>query len=801
MRVKEDSLKGEGDVSKYKPVMEVLGEDPVDSSLGQDYKSPIKPLKQYGRRSNESFLSRMKTRNSREHRTVVDASAVKKAAKLKASKKKQEQADSSVSVSDLIEDLECSQDMKKFIKDEFSRERALYHFLPDSQIASTVIHRFRTHIANSGARVKRAEVEGRKTLRRSPLKLSGGHSKKKASVDTDDNSEDDVEISDFDDDANMRIPDAGSFSLSPSATQLKLSKNILMRFAPDQDSFEISDSSQESTKPSSKRKSTTARKTPVKKRKSDKAPDDQSEDFKFIEKDDASNLPVLVSPSISDGISLFNGQEEDAGQKDLVLRLTLGITCGTCRLHVTPTVEGEDSLKICSGCCTIAYCSRVCQKKSWPRHKRLCKSLGKLPDADERKMEIIAKEVIWEDKKVSDVKDKEAKTKDKGKAKAEVGKFRNLRSKKGVTINSQPEFAPSNEDLLTMDFHTRSPAKSILKKSSGLHVSIVLSSPPIKSKAQLMTEEVLSQELGSPEPIQCTSGSADRSSDIPVVKSNLLSESTFSGGGVKGSLSEERFQDVFKQMEILHSPDKRSETGDILNVNNNNEIQHDELLKKMEEIHGSPPDDHFTLACLPPRDREGSPGPSDNLDLSSVSSKEEKNNQLTSTPVNSPGLVGEIRNKSLSRPTSRKANFPRRATPYPNKSLGKDQTEDANSGLMGLRRKIDFTSANDEESDDDEPNLRLELATSSDLEGADVKADEVGDDDQDPEKDSDRDAESASSSGHEEVTQSSPRQEEKPGSLSPSQEYVAKFQVTLISAVCLNLVVTHLILLLLLFRL
>merc|ERR1719154_603417 len=367
------------------------------------------------------------------------------------------------------------------------------------------------------------------------------------------------------------------------------------------------------------------------------------------------------------------------------------------------------------------------------------------------------KEVIWEDKKVSDAKDKEAeaKTKDKGKAKAEVG--RNLRSKKGVTINSQPEFAPSNEDLLTMDFQTRSPAKSILKKSSGLHVSIVLSSPPIKSKAQLMTKEGRSQDLGSPEPIRCTSGSSDRSSVC---------------------LSDETFQDVLKQMEVLHSPEKRSETGDTPSVNNNLEIQDDDLLKKMEEIHGSPPDDQFTLACLPPRDREGSPGPSDNLYLSSVSSKEEKNNQLTSTPVNSPGLVGEIRNKSLSRPTSRKASFPRRATPYPNKSLGKDQTEYENSGLMGLRRKIDFTSANDEESDDDEPNLRLELATSSDLEGADVKADEVGDDDQDPEKDSDRDAASASSSGHEEVTQSSPRQEEKPGSLSPSQEYVAKFQVS-----------------------
>ena len=92
MRVKEDSLGGEGDVTKYKPVpvMEVSNYDSVDSSLGQDYKSPIKPVKQYGRRSNESFLSRMKTRNSREHRTVVDSSAVKKAAKLNALKKKHE---------------------------------------------------------------------------------------------------------------------------------------------------------------------------------------------------------------------------------------------------------------------------------------------------------------------------------------------------------------------------------------------------------------------------------------------------------------------------------------------------------------------------------------------------------------------------------------------------------------------------------------------------------------------------------------------------------------------------------------
>ena len=59
---------------------------------------------------------------------------------------------------------------------------------------------FRTHIANSGARVKRTEVAVKETVRRSPVKLTGrGH--KKEPVDTDDNSK--VEISDFDDDEDL----------------------------------------------------------------------------------------------------------------------------------------------------------------------------------------------------------------------------------------------------------------------------------------------------------------------------------------------------------------------------------------------------------------------------------------------------------------------------------------------------------------------------------------------------------------------------------------------------------------------
>ena len=62
-------------------------EDSFDSLLGQDYKSPLKPAKQYGR-SSRGFLSRMKSRNARELRTVIDDTEVKKPPKKRASKLK-----------------------------------------------------------------------------------------------------------------------------------------------------------------------------------------------------------------------------------------------------------------------------------------------------------------------------------------------------------------------------------------------------------------------------------------------------------------------------------------------------------------------------------------------------------------------------------------------------------------------------------------------------------------------------------------------------------------------------------------
>ena len=305
--------------------------------------------------------------------------------------------------------------------------------------------------------------------------------------------------------------------------------------------------------------------------------------------------------------------------------------------------------------------------------------------------------------------------------------------------------------------------------------------------------------------------------DGTTVKSNLLSQLTSSGRGSKGSLSEETFQDVLKQMEVIHSPEQNNEPNDVTEDNNHLEAKDDEVLKKMEEMHRSPSEDRFTLACLPPREREDSAGPQDNLDSSSSSSRDDKSNcQAISTPVNSPGLLGEITNKSLSRPSSRRTGFPRRATPYPLKSLDLQQTEEVEDSV--LRKKLDFTSGIDEDPEemdpaklenDDDVERKLDFEATFDEDDRTVRAD-ARHKEQDPEKDCDEDvmtSASAASSGQEEVPQSSlGRQAESPvfTSRSPQLEdvnvNVASFQVILISAVCLNVILSHLILLLLLFR-
>lgn len=44
--------------------------------------------------------------------------------------------------------------------------------------------------------------------------------------------------------------------------------------------------------------------------------------------------------------------------------------CGNC--------EGTEKLKLCSSCKLISFCSASCQKEYWPRHRPLCRVVGKV---------------------------------------------------------------------------------------------------------------------------------------------------------------------------------------------------------------------------------------------------------------------------------------------------------------------------------------------------------------------------------------------------------------------------------------
>ena len=78
--------------------------------------------------------------------------------------------------------------------------------------------------------------------RSADVRLSG-RKRNMASVETDDSGSDDIDISEFDEE-KLPFPSPGAFSLSPSPSQLKANKRLLL-FLSDQDTPLISDSSPE----------------------------------------------------------------------------------------------------------------------------------------------------------------------------------------------------------------------------------------------------------------------------------------------------------------------------------------------------------------------------------------------------------------------------------------------------------------------------------------------------------------------------------------------------------------------------
>ena len=212
------------------------------------------------------------------------------------------------------------------------------------------------------------------------------------------------------------------------------------------------------------------------------------------------------------------------------------------------------------------------------------------------------------------------------------------RSKKAVTINSQPEYAPSNEDEEVKQVATPKKVRSILKKGKGqLAVEVVMKSPTISN---VHYNEASANTNASPSVNgKLNISSATTSSPSPPVKRNLLYKFSPSSGS---TVSEGKFPG----------------TEDKSNV---------DLEEKSPK----------------------------KLPLTPVKSNE---HDATATPLNSPRLLQSILTNSESRTSSRiHQEKRRRDTPHPTKALLDPVLK---SSMSTNPRKIDFEKVSEDQVDD-----------------------------------------------------------------------------------------------------
>ena len=531
---------------------------------------------------------RMKARAANQFRISVDSRNVKKPKDRR--------------VSDVLSKLECSPKMKKFIMSEISKEKAKYTHLPSTQVASKVLHRY--HEMRMNLRIVPKE-EGNTVSRPADVRLSG-RKRNMASVETDDSGSDDIDISEFDEE-KLPIPSPGAFALSPSPSQLKANKRLLL-FLSDQDTALISDSSPEPSQIVSPK---------VTPKKKSYFGDEVFRKVKLSPEDP--RIPHLSSPSLADGVEMFGREPAEAdsassSSEDTILahNLLSGVACGSCM----ETRSGEQ-LSLCSGCHTVSYCGTKCQNRNWSRHKKVCKIMK---DAKvEEKLSFFYKEIQW----LNELKAKQSTKK---------------RSKKAVTINSQPEYAPSNEEEEVKQVATPKKVRSILKKGKGqLAVEVVMKSPTISN---VHYNEASANTKASPSVNgKLNVSSATTSSPSPPVKRNLLSKFSPSSGS---NVSEGKFPG----------------TEDKSNV---------DLEEKSPK----------------------------KLPLTPVKSNE---HDATATPLNSPRLLQSILTNSESRTSSRiHQEKRRRDTPHPTKALLDPVLK---SSMSTNPRKIDFEKVSEDQVDD-----------------------------------------------------------------------------------------------------
>jgi hypothetical protein len=99
-------------------------------------------------------------------------------------------------------------------------------------------------------------------------------------------------------------------------------------------------------------------------------------------------MPPLYKEGLS--ISLHNGSDsfEDARTPADFERVNFIFTeCHLCAFTCLP--NSKETLKLCSRCKIVSYCSKECQAKDWPDHKKHCKVLAELRKDKAKVSEIV----------------------------------------------------------------------------------------------------------------------------------------------------------------------------------------------------------------------------------------------------------------------------------------------------------------------------------------------------------------------------------------------------------------------------
>ena len=134
------------------------------------------------------------------------------------------------------------------------------------------------------------------------------------------------------------MPGNGSFALSPTPTQLKLQKLLLTRFAKDEESHVISDSSK-SSKVGRPRKTPQDKKTVFKAGRGRKV------------KEEALVAPVKINLPVMESGSIFLEMFPDNSHNLLADKIAQSKVCGSC---FTAPKADEEAFSICSACHTVA---------------------------------------------------------------------------------------------------------------------------------------------------------------------------------------------------------------------------------------------------------------------------------------------------------------------------------------------------------------------------------------------------------------------------------------------------------------